>query len=344
MFSKTNNSRSVLMMGLLVLVLFLSACSGNAGKNNNGGAASEAPSPSPTSEAVQEEGGYPRTIEAANGSIVIEKKPERVAVVHWGYIESILLFDLKTLGLALPFTKENSSLDSENYKPFVDKIGEVAVVGENTTVNMEMLLEYAPDLIIAGNAINAEVTDQLEKIATTVVIDEAQTDVWTNWPALVTKFGEILGQEDVASTFITAFEEKKKAAKEKLASVEGGVAFLQIRDTVAYLGGTKTLTPYYDNGIGLKGPDDPIMLEGAEMSLEGLAALNPDHLFLGYFNYDNPEMAAISDEWETNEVWKQLKAVKNGHVYGFNGVLGMGYGPIGQSYGIDTVVEELTKQ
>ncbi len=343
MYGKLNQYRNAAIVGVLALVLFLSACSGNSGNNNNGGAPDASPSASPT-EAVQEEAAdYPRTIEAANGSIVIENKPERVAVVHWGYIESILLFDLDTVGLALPFTKENSSLDSENYKPFVDKIDEVAVVGENTTVNMEMLLEYAPDLIIAGNAINAEVTDQLEKIATTVVIDEAQTDVWTNWPAVVTRFGEILGQEEAASSFIAGFEDKKKDAKEKLASVEGGVAFLQIRDTVAYLGGTQTLTPYYDKGIGLKAPDDPSMEAGAEMSLEGLAALNPDHLFLGYFNYDNPSMAAVSDEWEKSEVWKKLKAVESGQVYGFNGALGMGYGPIGQSYGIDAVVEALTK-
>ncbi|WP_231594455.1 ABC transporter substrate-binding protein [Paenibacillus algorifonticola] len=264
-------------------------------------------------------------------------------MVHWGYIESILLFDLKTVGLALPFTKENSSLESDNYKPFVDKIDEVVVVGENTTVNMESLLEYSPDLIIAGSAINAEVTDQLEKIATTVVVDEAQTDVWTNWPALVTKFGEILGQEDVATDFIAGFENKIKDAKEKLADVDGNVAFLQIRDKVAYLGGTKTLTPYYEKGLGLKAPDDSVMEQGAEMSLEGLAELNPDYLFLGYFNYNNPSMAAVSDEWEKSEVWKKLKAVESGQVYGFNGALGMGYGPIGQSYGIDAVVEALDK-
>lgn len=342
MFRKVKQSRNAAIVGLLAFVLFLSACSGNSEKNNHGGASNASPNPSPT-EAAQEEAAYPRTIEAANGSIVIKKKPERVAVVHWGYIESILLFDLSTVGLALPFTKENSSLDSDTYKPFVDKIDEVTVVGENTTVNMEMLLEYAPDLIIAGNATNAEVAEQLEKIATTVVIDEAQTDVWTDWPAIVTKFGEILGQEEVASSFIAGFEDKKKNAKEKLASVEGGVAFLQIRDKVAYLGGTQTLTPYYDKGIGLNAPDDPAMEAGAEMSLEGLAALNPDHLFLGYFNYDNPSMAAVSDEWEKSEVWKKLKAVESGQVYGFNGVLGMGYGPIGQSYGIDSVVEALTK-
>ncbi|SFF47433.1 iron complex transport system substrate-binding protein [Paenibacillus algorifonticola] len=343
MYRKSRKTSCAAIVGLLSLILFLSACSGNAG-SNNGGAPSPLPSPSPSTDGGQEQAvAFPRTIEAANGSVVIEKQPERIAVVHWGYIESILLFDLKTVGLALPFTKENSSLESDNYKPFVDKIDEVVVVGENTTVNMESLLEYSPDLIIAGSAINAEVTDQLEKIATTVVVDEAQTDVWTNWPALVTKFGEILGQEDVATDFIAGFENKIKDAKEKLADVDGNVAFLQIRDKVAYLGGTKTLTPYYEKGLGLKAPDDSVMEQGAEMSLEGLAELNPDYLFLGYFNYNNPSMAAVSDEWEKSEVWKKLKAVESGQVYGFNGALGMGYGPIGQSYGIDAVVEALDK-
>ncbi|MDQ6421301.1 ABC transporter substrate-binding protein [Paenibacillus sp. LHD-117] len=332
-------SRFGAIIGLLSLALFLSACSGNSGSNNGG-----APSPSPTEGTAQEEAAaFPRTIEAANGSIVIDKKPERVAVVHWGYTDSILLFDLKTAAVALPFTKDNSSLQTDSYKPYVDKVEELAIVGENTTVNMESLLAYAPDLIIAGNAVNAEVTEQLTKIATTVVIDEAVTDVWSNWPALVTKFGEILGQEDVAEQYIAGYNAKLQEAKEKLADVEGTVAFLQVRDTAVWLGGTNYLAPYYEKGLGLKAPDDPAMDEGAELSLEGLSELNPDHLILGYFNYDNPSMATLTDEWEKSEVWKKLKAVESGQTYGINGALAMGYGPIGNSYGIEAVLEALDK-
>jgi iron complex transport system substrate-binding protein len=325
---------------MICLLLFLSACSSNTESANG-----KTPSPPPSASGQEAAGStaFPRTIEAANGSIVIKDKPERVAVVHWGYVDSLLLFDLKSVGLVLPFTKDNSSLNTDTYKPYVDKLEELAIVGENTTVNMEALLEYAPDLIIAGNVTNAQLTDQLEKIAPTVVIDEADTDVWSNWPALVTKFGEILGQEDVAEQFITGYQTKLQDAKEKLADVKGTVAFLQVRNNAVWLGGTNFLTPYYDKGLGLKAPDSPVMTKGAELTLEGLSALNPDHLILGYFNYDNPSAASLTDEWEKTDVWKSLKAVKSGQTHAVNGALAMGYGPLGNTYGIEAVLEALDK-
>jgi len=333
-------SWSVFFAGIISLMLLLSACSNNT-ESANGGTAS--PSPDAAGQETAAPAAFPRTIEAANGSVVIKEKPERVAVVHWGYTDSILLFDLKSVGLALPFTKDSSSLNTDTYKPYVAKFEEFAIIGENTTVNLEALLEYEPDLIIAGNAINAEIMDQLAKIATTVVINEADTDVWSNWPALVTKFGEILGQEDTAEEFIAGYQAKVQNAKEKLADLEGTVAFFQVRNNVVWLGGTKNLVPYYDKGLGLKAPDDPVMAEGAEMSLEGLSALNPDHIILGYFNYDNPSEASMTDEWEKTEVWKTLKAVKSGQTQAVNGALAMGYGPLGNTYGIEAVLEALDK-
>lgn len=331
------------LAGMFSLLLLLSACSNNVNSGNNGAAASPSPAAPQQEAAATEAPAFPRTIEAANGSIEIARKPERVAVVHWGYVDSLLLFDLPSAGLALPFTKDTSSLGTDTYKPYVDRIGELAIVGENTTVNLEALLAYGPDLIIAGNAVNAEITEQLEKIATTVVIDETATDVWSNWPALVTEFGHILGQEEVAEQFISGYQAKVADAKAKLADVQGNVAFLQVRNNAVYLGGTKYLTQYYDQGIGLTAPDDPAMAEGAEMSLETLAALDPDHLVLGYFNYDSPETASLTDEWEQTEVWKKLKAVQSGQTYSVNGVLAMGYGPLANTYGVEAVLEALDK-
>ncbi|MFM9278511.1 ABC transporter substrate-binding protein [Paenibacillus jiagnxiensis] len=333
-------SWSVFFTGMISLLLLLSACSSNT---QSADGKTSSPPPNTAGQEAAGSTAFPRTIEAANGSIVIKKKPKRVAVVHWGYVDSILLFDLKSVGLALPFTKNDSSLGTDTYKPYVDKHEELAIVGENTTVNMEALLEYAPDLIIAGNATNAQLTDQLEKIATTVVIDEAYTDVWSNWPALVTMFGEILGQEDVAEQFITGYQAKLQDAREKLADVKGTVAFLQVRNNAVWLGGTNFLTPYYDKGLGLKAPDSPVMTKGAELTMEGLSALNPDHLILGYFNDDNPSAASLTDEWEKTDVWKSLKAVKSGQTHAVNGALAMSYGPLGNTYGIEAVLEALDK-
>ncbi|WP_135549380.1 ABC transporter substrate-binding protein [Paenibacillus cymbidii] len=77
------------------------------------------------------------------------------------------------------------------------------------------------------------------------------------------------------------------------------------------------------------------------ITLEGLSAINPDHLVLGYFNWTDKSLPALTDDWQKSEVWKSLKAVKNNRVYGINGELALGIGPIGQTYGIDAVVNAM---
>ncbi|MEF2964222.1 ABC transporter substrate-binding protein [Paenibacillus sp. M1] len=343
-FAALQHTGKAMIAALICLVFLVSACSGGGSRQNQAGAPQGNASP-PQQE--QENGGneesggaFPRTITDAQGKVTIEKKPEKVAVVHWGYNDAILIFDVPSVALALPFTYKQSVLHTETYKLYVDKIKDLEIVGENTEVNLEQLLAYEPDLIIAGGTLNQEIGEQLSAIATTVFIDETKDDVWTNWPAVIAKIGEILGQEERAAEYIGQFNEQILTAKEKLSGVNGTVAFVQVREKAVYLQGTNYLGRYYDE-LGLTAPEDPVMAEGAEMSLEGLYQLNPDHLFLGYFNYTDESLPALTDEWEKGSVWGSLNSVKNGHVYPINGELALGYGPIGQSYGIQAIVEAL---
>lgn len=330
-----------IILTALSLVLLLSACGGNNANNKTNNAGSEAAS-TPEATDASEAAKFPRTIKDANGEVTIKEQPKKIAVVHWGYIDALLLFNVDSVGLALPFTEKQSVLHSDEYKPYVDKVKDIQIVGENTQVNMEKLLAYAPDLILAGNAINKDIAADLTKIAPTVMIDEQQTDVWSDWPSLVTKFGEILGQEDVAEQYVSKFKADLASAKEKLANLDGSVAFVQVRENEVWLQGTNYTKQYYE-GMGLKAPASDTMTEGEKISLEGLSALDPDYLFLGYFNYSDKTIPAATAQWENSEVWKKLKAVTNNHVYGINGELALGYGPIGNSYGVKAVLEALQK-
>ena len=352
MFARTSSLTVSALM--LALALLLGACSNSEspsgqassspaqtrGESDSGASPGSGPSTSPSEEAAPE-AAFPRTIHAANGDVTIEKQPQRVAVVHWGYNDSILPFDLNSVALALPFTEKQSVLRTDAYKPYVDRLDELAIVGENTAVNLEALLAYAPDVIIAGNAINKDIVDSLTKIATTVVLDEEKTDVWGDWPSVVTEFGRILGQEETAERFIADFRANVETAKEKLASVEGSVAFVQIRAKEAWLQGTNYLPTYYE-GMGLKAPESSEMEEGAQLSLEGLSQLDPDYLFLGQFNVSDPSLPALSDEWTQSGVWSTLKAVQNDRVYNIDGQLALGYGPLGHSYGVQAILDALS--
>lgn len=221
----------------------------------------------------------------------------------------------------------------------MSKYKEVTVVGENTEVNIEKLLQYGPDLIIAGTDTNQKVADQLSKIAPTVFIDEAKMDVWNDWPGVMTKFGEMLGQEDKAKQAIDKFNAKFAEAKDQLKGVQGNVAYLQVREKTMWLQGTQYASHYYEP-LGLKAPEQA-KGEGAALTLEGLVQINPDHIFLGYFNYRDSSLPALADEWEKSEVWKTLKAVKENHVYKIDGSIAYGFGPISRTYGTDAIVKAM---
>ncbi|QGQ94672.1 iron-siderophore ABC transporter substrate-binding protein [Paenibacillus psychroresistens] len=347
---KTNKRlMPMLAVCLLFMAIIASACSNKTETNTENSAAPNTPaatavvtdnaaSPSPEASALVG-GSFPRTVDSANGPLTIEKKPQKVALVHWGLMDDLLTFDLPSIGLALPFTAKQSSLDTEQYKPYADKFSEVVFVGENTEVNLEALLAYEPDLILAGTVTNEKILKELSQIAPTLLIDEEKTNVWGDWQAVVTKFGEALGQEENAQKFIDEYAAKVVAAKLQLSGIEGTVAFVQVREKNMYLQGTNYADQFYE-ALGLT-PPEAAKGEGAELTLEGLSVINPDHLVLGYFNYTDTTLPALSDEWGKSEVWKKLKAVEQGHVYGINGALAFGFGPIGRAYGMEIIAKEL---
>jgi iron complex transport system substrate-binding protein len=333
---QVNKGKMEMKMRLLplVLVAILMVMTGCAGKSSDGSGGS--------SGSGAAGGSFPRTVTGAKGvQVTIAKKPEKVALVHWGLTEDLLSFDLQSIGVALPFTEKQSQFGSDLYKPYTSKLKQIVIVGENTEVNMEKLLQYGPDLIIAGTVTNQKVADQLAKIATTVFLDEEKMDVWNDWPGVMTKFGEILGQENTAKQAIDKFTAKSNQAKDQLKHVQGNVAYIQVREKTMWLQGTKYAGHYYEP-LGLK-PPEQANGDGAELTLEGLVKINPDHIFLGYFNYTDTSLPALADEWQKTEVWKSLKAVKENHVYKINGATAFGYGPISRSYGTDAIVNALKK-
>lgn len=324
----------------MCLLSVLAACGADE-KGGNGGNSSQPQQTTTGSETLApKSAAFPRTVKDAFGDVTIEKKPEKVAVVHWGYTGSIVIFDIPSLAIVLPFSEKQSVMKTEPYKTYADKLDELVTVGTNTEVNMEALLAYNPDVIIAGNRVNEKVVDQLNKIASTVVLDEETLDVFTDWKPVVTKFGEILGQESLVADYISGFDKTVATAKAALTHVEGKVAFTQVRADAVWLQG-KEYTNHYYAGLGLKPLEGEAGQKGEQLSLEGLSQLNPDHLFLGYFNRTDTSLGALTDQWESSEVWKRLDAVKHNRVYRVDGSIVFGYGPVAQAYGIQEIVKAL---
>lgn len=328
--------KQMLLFFCICVLVILAACGGSAEEveesNNN-------EENSDTEEASSD---FPRTFNGVDGEVTIDSKPERIAIVDWRLYSTMFLFDVDSLAIVMPFTYEQSELHNDTYQPYVNQIDDLVIVGENTMVDLEMLVEYEPDVIVTGSVMNEDIWDQLNAIAPTVVIEETEYDesLRADWGPLMRDLGEIIGQGTYAEKYIQEFDEKVEDAREIVEATDGNVAFVQVREKAVYFHEPDELTLFYKR-LGLEGSIEGPEAENGELSLEGLSEMNPDHLFLGYFNYEDEDIPALIDEWEKTQVWQQLNAVQNKQIYPIDGQMAFGMGPINAQYGIDAIVEAL---
>ncbi len=304
--------------------------------------ATEVPEASDSPDASAE--AWPRTIEDALGKqITLEKKPERIALLDFGYIE--ILFALDMTPIASTFAER--SLNGFGTLQLYAADAQIEELGENKAPNLEKLAELEPDLILyTAEAENLDTVlyEAASQIATVVTFDSP------DWKAQLRAFGKCLGAEERAEEYISEIEAMITQSQEALSAYSDktvAVLFERSSDVgnfVVIASGENPVWFDKENGLGLTPPDN--YPETQEMiSLEGVAALNPDYIFLcgalgteanGY------KQSHLSEETQASSVWQSLNAVKNGQVYYLDAAV-RAAGPLGIKLGIETIVESITE-
>lgn len=314
-----------LMMSLLLLAM--------AGCGNKKVEAE--PEPKEQQEKAVAESAWPRTIKNDDGTeAVIEKKPEKIAVLHFGYAEYLLALNEAPIAT----TNKDIALSFETLKPYHTEINAMVDLGETMSPNLEELVNLKPDLIIAGN-FQDEILENLRKIAP-VVVDKRNKTVNMNWQDTITYYGEIVGAEDKAQQYIKETEKTIADTKQALAQYEDKTfVFLRpgAKGKFSVLG-RESFTYYHDEGFGLKVPEGyPEKVE--EMSLEGLMDLKPDYIFF----QDKKELIDESiKQVENDNVWQNITAVKDGHVYALDISLNTG-SPLAIELAAKDIIKDITE-
>ncbi|HCA30296.1 MAG TPA: hypothetical protein DEP23_12390 [Ruminococcaceae bacterium] len=98
------------------------------------------------------------------------------------------------------------------------------------------------------------------------------------------------------------------------------------------------MNAFYDkeHGLGLPLPQNMPEDNTGELTLEALAELNPEYIFLSSKNADSDYL----DELSKNSVWNALTAVKGNHVYQIDdsGITGSA---LSVRYGVQIVLDAL---
>ena len=225
-----------------------------------------------------------------------------------------------------------------------DELAGAALIGDKKAPNAEAILTLNPDVIVGTSKWGEDVMSQMNKIATTL----PYSHISTNWKENLVALGTISGKLDEANKIIADYDKKAEEAKaqvqEKLADEE--VLVIRIRGGLmnVYPAGVY-LNPVLYEDLGLKVPEVVTNATAqAEITLETLATLNPNAIFLQFETSENKDAATALDDLLKNPVFANLDASKNGKVF-VNTIDPLAQGGTGWSKikFLDAAVENLLK-
>ncbi|MFM9279784.1 ABC transporter substrate-binding protein [Paenibacillus jiagnxiensis] len=315
---------------LLMFTMILSGC-GAVGGSGNTAAGKTEESTGSTGTAANET----RVFETDKGPIEIPAKPQRIITDY--YTGALLSVETTVVG---------SGSDAFKNPYIEDQMKDIKDVG--TPINAESVLELQPDLIVV---MYDDQYEQLSKIAPTVHIPfDAERDIYKT----VELFADLTGHPEKGKQFISKYEEKAAAGREKIKGIIDENATFGIYELTP----KNELYAFGDNAgrggqalysaLGLKAPASiqKELLQGGEgtklLSLEALPQYASDYIFLT--NYDPDGSSESLEKLKKSGVWRNLDAVKNNRFFSNDFDTFYPYDPIAISEQIDLFADMLIQR
>lgn len=244
---------------------------------------------------------YPRTITHLSGKTIVESKPHKIATPYISFVDYMAVLD------TYPIAGQGIEIIERNFPSLSKRIAGKGIQDLGMEANLEKLLAVQPDLIIAADDMK-EQYERLSQIAPTVIFPQAG-----EWRETLKQIAEVICEEEKAEQVLAEFDRKSAEYKEKLAFRQNeSVLFTMYSGKEMFvMWNDGRFDPFY-KGLGLK-PVEAAQANG-QITLESLAALNPDHLFV-INNWRNPIQGGVREAMKNSKVWNSMNAVKNNRVY-----------------------------
>ncbi|MFP7233007.1 iron ABC transporter substrate-binding protein FeuA [Bacillus subtilis] len=198
---------------------------------------------------------------------------------------------------------------------FKDITDKAEPTGEKMEPNIEKILEMKPDVILASTKFPEKTLQKISTAGTTIPVSH----ISSNWKENMMLLAQLTGKEKKAKKIIADYEQDLKETKTKIneKAKDSKALVIRIRQGNIYIYPEQVYfnsTLYGD--LGLKAPDEVKAAKAQELiSLEKLSEMNPDHIFVQFFDDENADKPDALKDLEKNPIWKSLKAVKEDHVY-----------------------------
>lgn len=286
-------NRKLLAPFILMMVLIISACGSNNAANNP----SPSPSPSESADAGDNSASGTITYQSELGPVEVPANPQRIVALSSA--PNLLSLGAKLVGVD-EWTYGNPL--------FTEMLTDTTVVSDT---NLEKIIELEPDLILAGAQLNN--ISKLQEIAPTVVYTWGKNDYLTQQ----LEVGKLINKEKEAQAWIEDFskraEELGKKVKEKIGE-NATVSVIEVGDNKTfYVFGNNFArgTELIYQAMGLNMPEK-VKQDALESGLFTLSTEVLDQYAGDWIILSRNSKADVS--FMELETWKNIPAVKNGHV------------------------------
>ncbi|MBM7541967.1 ABC transporter substrate-binding protein [Amphibacillus cookii] len=245
--------------------------------------------------------------DAVGNQVEVPEQPERVIA---SYLEDHLV------ALGITPVAQWSVADGTSVQDYLQEYLE----GVDTIPHdlpLEAVSSFNPDLIIMESQASVDngTYEQYDRIAPTYIVGEQTND---DWRESLRRIAEVFDLESEAEDVLNDYSEKATEAADKINQAIGdqSVAAIWLVGGQFYIVGKNVSSGavlYEDLAITTPRVVEEISSTAtanwSDISLEALADLDADHLFL--INSDNEESTELFDD----PLWKNIPAVQNNNVY-----------------------------
>jgi len=292
------------LAGALLGTLALAGC-GQTGTT----AGTAAPS-SAASSTAPAAGGFPVTVEAANGKVTIPKRPERIVSLSATHTETLYAIGAGSQVVAVDdrsnHPPEAPTTELSGFKP-----------------NVEAIVAQKPDLVVVSDDID-DIVSELGKVNVPVIQQPAAANLDEAYEE-ISELGAATGHQAEADKVVA---DMKSAIDDVVSTTpkDTGLTYYHELDQTPYAVTSKTFIGQIYGLFGLTNIADkaPDAAGGyPKLSAEFVAQADPDLIFLADVKCCGQNKEALA----ARPGWKNLSAVRNGRVIELDDDIASRWGP-----------------
>ncbi len=240
----------------------------------------------------------------------VNQQPEAVETEETRLIATsyatIQIFDMLDLDLVAR---------AETAKEIAERYVDLPIVGTAMAPDAEAMLMMEPTNIIGPDTLMEEIKPKYDAAGLPYTFIDLQSI--EGLYESVTLIGEQYDRAEEAATIVAEYEEGMAEFYESIEGLEAPRVLVLMGLPGAYIG--CTTNSYAGSLVEIAGATNVIQVDTEEnfvsWNTEELMMLDPDMILLTAHALPDMVMDMFADEFATNDIWKNFRAVEEGHVY-----------------------------